>query len=57
MLFEAIYTGRFPIKVKEAHALQLMREYHRMFTNFGPVSLDEVVGEGGYTRGQSLGVF
>lgn len=57
MMFEAIYTGRFPINVEESHAREVMREHHRMISNFGPESLDEVVGENGITRGQALGIY
>lgn len=40
MLYEAIYSGRFPRRVTPAHAQMLIKEHNRMFTKYGPLSLD-----------------
>lgn len=39
-LFEAVYSGRFPRRVQPAHAKEVLTEHFRMFTKFGPESLD-----------------
>lgn len=35
-----IYSGRFPIRVTAEHAKEILAEHLRMFTKFGPTSLD-----------------
>lgn len=55
-LVEGAYVGRFPIRLKQQHAAEALREYFRQFSKFDTVSLDEVIGENGFTRGNALGV-
>lgn len=57
MLIEAVYSGRFPIRIKPEHAQELLREHFRQFSKFDSVSLDEVIGEDGFTRGAALGIY
>lgn len=55
-LVEGVYSGRFPIRLAAEHRSEIVREHFRMFSKFDTVSLDEVIGENGYTRGNALGV-
>lgn len=57
MLIEAVYSGRFPIRLQPDHARELMREHFREFSKFTTVSLDDVIGADGFTRGQQLGIY
>lgn len=57
MLIEAVYSGRFPIRLKSEHAQELLREHFRQFSKFDTVSLDEVIGENGFTRGAAMGMW
>jgi hypothetical protein len=40
MTFEAVYSGRFPLRVLSEHVKSIISEHFRMFTKYGPVSLD-----------------
>lgn len=55
-LVEGVYIGRFPVQLKPQHAAEAQRDYFRQFSKFDTVSLDEVIGENGFTRGHALGV-
>lgn len=55
-LVEGVYSGRFPIRLTHEHRSAIVSEYFRQFSKFDTVSLDEVIGENGFTRGNALGV-
>jgi hypothetical protein len=40
MMFEAVYSGRFPLRISSEHVKSIISEHFRMFTKYGPVSLD-----------------
>lgn len=40
MMAQRVYEGRYPIRLRPWHAKEVMTDHFRMFTNFGPESLD-----------------
>lgn len=57
MLVEAVYSYRFPIRLQPEHTQEVMREHFRQFSTFATVSLDDVIGEYGFTRGAAMGIY
>lgn len=57
MLILGVYEGRFSTRLQPADAKAIIVEHYRQFSKFTTLSLDSVIGDDGFTRGQAMGVY